>query len=199
MKKVLIVHAHPNPDSFSSAVLRAVQAGLDQNDVQVRVRDLYAESFDPRLTRAERTSHLESPDSKPQLQSYFDDLRWCDSIVFVHPTWWGAQPAILKGWIDRVWVRGVAWELPEGTRRLKPSLHNVRRLVTVTTHGSSRLVNAIQGTPGRRIVNRSLRVICHPLCRTSWIALYRFDTASDAAKVKYLDRVTSRMRSISRR
>lgn len=198
MRNVLLVHAHPNPDSFNHAVRRAVEKGLASNGASVRVRDLYAESFDARLTLSERRMHLDAPSSKPHLQSYFDDLTWCDSIVFVHPTWWGAQPAILKGWIDRVWVHGVAWELPEGARRLKPSLHNVRRLVTVTTHGSSRFVNALQGTPGRTTVSRSLRALCHPLCRTNWVSLYRFDTATESDKSAYLERVTKKVTRLSR-
>lgn len=198
MKRVLVVHAHPNPDSFNHAVRRAVEAGLARGSSTVRTRDLYAESFDPRLSLAERRTHLDPPATKSDLAGHFDDLTWCDAIVFVHPTWWGAQPAILKGWFDRVWVRGVAWELPDGARRLVPALHNVRRLVTVTTHGSSRIVNAVQGSPGRRIVNRSLRAVCHPLCRTNRIAMYSVDTAAESKRAEFLARVTSKMESLSR-
>lgn len=197
MKNVLVVHAHPNPDSFNHDVRQTVETALARNGAAVRIHDLYAEEFDPRLSLAERLDHLAPPSTKPHLQMHFDDLHWCDTIVFIHPTWWGSQPAILKGWIDRVWVHGVAWELPDGARRLKPALHNVRHLVTVTTHGSSRLVNALQGTPGRRIVNRSLRAICHPLCRTHWIAMYRFDTARDSARTAFLRKVGSKMDELS--
>jgi putative NADPH-quinone reductase len=105
---------------------------------------------------------------------------------------------MLKGWIDRVWVRGVAWELPEGSRRLQPSLHNVRRLVTVTTHGSSRFVNGLQGAPGRRIANRSLRAICHPMCRTTWIAMYCVDTAGERKREAFLERVETTLSRLSR-
>lgn len=198
MNNVLLVHAHPNPDSFSHELRRRVENGIRSGGAAVRVRDLYAESFDPRLTLAERRSHLEPPSAKSHLQTYFEDLTWCDTIVFVHPTWWGSQPAMLKGWIDRVWVRGVAWELPEGARRLQPSLRNVRRLVTVTTHGSSRLVNTLQGAPGKRIVNRSLRAICHPLCRTEWIAMYRCDTAERSDREAFLERVETTLLKLSR-
>jgi len=198
MNNVLLVHAHPNPDSFSHELRRRVENGIRSGGAAVRIRDLYAESFDPRLTLAERRSHLEPPSAKSHLQTYFEDLTWCDTIVFVHPTWWGSQPAMLKGWIDRVWVRGVAWELPEGARRLQPSLRNVRQLVTVTTHGSSRFVNTLQGSPGKRIVNRSLRAICHPLCRTKWIAMYRCDTAERSDREAFLERVETTLSKLSR-
>lgn len=195
---VLVVHAHPNPDSFSHALRRRVERAVMNSGAELRIRDLYDEAFDPRLTLAERTGHLDEPSSKPHLQTYFDDLKWCNTIVFIHPTWWGSQPAMLKGWIDRVWVRGVAWDLPEGARRLRPGLHNVTRLVTVTTHGSSKLVNSLQGVPGRRIVNRSLRAICNRRCKTDWIAMYRFDTANDSKRVAFLARVESKLSKITR-
>lgn len=198
MKRVLVVHAHPNPDSFSHALRREVEGAIADCGADIRVRDLYAEGFDGRLTLEERQTHLDGPASKAHLQPYFDDLTWCDSIVLVHPTWWGSQPAILKGWIDRVWTRGVAWDLPDGANRLKPGLRNVRTLVTVTTHGSSRFVNAVQGNPGRRIVNRSLRAMCHPLSATKWIALYRVDTASEATRKLFLAKVRSRLSRLSR-
>ncbi len=60
--------------------------------------------------------------------------------------------------MERVWVNGVAWDLPDGASRLSPRLKNVRRLVAVTTHGSSKLVNAVQGEAGKRTLTRSLRV-----------------------------------------
>lgn len=187
--KVLVIHAHPSTDSFNAAVCDRVLAGLAQATHETRIRRLYDEGFDPRLTAAEWTGHLDPPETKSHLSSHFDDLLWCEALVLVYPTWWGAQPAILKGWMDRVWVRGVAWELPEGANRLQPTLSNVRRLMAVTTHGSSRWINTLQGAPGRRIVGRSLRVICHPRCRTRWIALYGMDRAEPAKRVRFLERV----------
>ncbi len=187
--KVLVVYAHPDSASFNHAVLDEVLAGLQSARHEVRVRDLYAEGFEPRLSREEKRAHLSPPESKPQLAEHFADLRWCDALVLVHPTWWGAQPAMLKGWIDRVWARGVAWELPDGAKRLKPILHNVRRIITFTTHGSPWRINALQGVPGRRIANRSLRVICHPLCRTRWIAMYGIDASTPEQRARHLRRV----------
>jgi putative NADPH-quinone reductase len=100
---------------------------------------------------------------------------------------------MLKGWIDRVWVQGVAYELPEGSNRIRPRLRNIRRIVAVTTHGSSKLVNGVQGEGGKRVVTRSLRVLCHRRVRTRWVALYDIDRADAAARTKFLDRVERAM------
>lgn len=192
-RRVLVVFAHPAVESFGHAVLNSTLTGLARAGHDVRVRDLYAEGFDSRLSVVEKRGHLASPATKPHLASHFADLEWCTSIVFVHPTWWGAQPAVLKGWIDRTWACGVAWELPAGAKRLKPRMRHVRRLVTVTTHGSPWRVNALQGVPGRRIVNRALRVLCHPLCRTRWIALYDVDGGDAERRTRFLRRVERRL------
>jgi len=189
VSRVLVMFAHPDRGSFGGAVLDRVLAGLSRSGHEVRMRDLYAEGYESRLSIDEKRHHLASPDTKPQLARDFDDLRWAETLVLVHPTWWGAQPAILKGWIDRAWACGVAWELPEGAKRLKPTLSNVRRIATFTTHGSPWRVNALQGVPGRRIANRSLRVICHPLCRTRWVAFYGTDSSTAERRSRYLARV----------
>jgi putative NADPH-quinone reductase len=186
---VLVIHAHPSGNSFSAALCDSILRGLNSSNHDVRVRRLYEESFDPRLSVAEWRGHMDPPETKTHLASHFDDLRWCEALILVYPTWWGAQPAILKGWMDRVWANGVAWDLPDGASRLRPLLHNVRRIITVTTHGSNRRVNALQGVPGRRISNRSLRVICHPRCRTKWLAIYRLDSTTDSKRRAFLKRV----------
>lgn len=193
MRRALVVFAHPDHESLNGEVLVRVVESLRRHGHEFRLRDLYAEGFESRLSMAERRAHFDPPENKPALASHFDDLTWCDVLILVHPTWWGQQPAILKGWIDRVWAHGVAWDLPEGAKRLHPRLHNVRRIVTVTTHGSPRYVNAIQGMPGKRIANRALRVLCHPLCRTSWIARWGLDRVDDAATARFLRRIEQRI------
>jgi len=192
-RRVLVVFAHPSHQSLNGAVLTRVLAGLERAGHEVRLRDLYSERFEPRLSLDEKRSHLASPDTKPQLARDFDDLRWCDSLVFVHPTWWGTQPAILKGWFDRVFAADVAWTLPSGAKTIRPALTNVRRIVTVTTHGSPWHVNAAQGMAGRRIAHRGLRAVCHPLCRNSWIALYALDRRTEARRERFLRRVERRL------
>jgi putative NADPH-quinone reductase len=190
--KVLVVYCHPVEGSFVSAVRDRVLAGLDRAGHEVRLTDLYADGFEPRMSAFERLHHKDAPEAKPEILPSAADLAWCEALVLVYPTWWAGQPAMLKGWIDRVWVQGVAWELPEGTNRLRPKLRNVRRLVAVTTHGSKKYVNVLEGEAGKRVVTRSLRVLCHPLVRTTWLAMYGLDTADDARRARFLDRVERR-------
>ncbi len=186
--RTLVVYCHPDPASFTAATRDRVLAALANRGDDVRLTDLYGEGFDPLFTAQECRDHLR-PGPDPSLARYAEDLQWCRRLILVYPSWWSGQPAMLKGWVDRVWVNGVAWDLPAGANRIRARLHNVRRIVAVTSHGSSKLTNAVEGEVGKRLVTRTLRALCHPLTRTKWIALYDIDTASDEQRHAFLDRV----------
>jgi NAD(P)H dehydrogenase (quinone) len=187
--KVLVIYSHPLEGSFVSACRDRLLAGLAASGHDVRLRDLYAEGFQPELSAEERTLQHSPPTTKPGIAQHANDLQWCDTLVLVYPTWWSSQPAMLKGWIDRVWVEGVAYDLPEGANRIRPRLNNVRRIVAVTTHGSPKWINVVQGEPGKRIVTRSIRLLCNRRTRTSWVAFYGVDSSDAAQRARFLDRV----------
>ena len=132
-KRVLLVHAHPCPDSFSHALAAATERGLVEGGHDVARLDLYrpdrsvgeglrglpARAFAPALTRAERDAYygdtaalVASARKDPVVASAHRALAWCDALVVVYPTWWMNQPAILKGLWDRALVRGFAWHFP---------------------------------------------------------------------------------------
>lgn len=194
--RVYVVHCHPSDASLVAAARDRVLAGLRAAGHELRLTDLYAEGFTPELSAWERDHHLDDPANKPAIAPYAANLQWCDALVLVYPTWWAGQPAMLKGWIDRVWVQGVAYDLPEGANTIRPRLRNIRRIVAVTTHGSSKLVNALEGEGGKRIVTRSLRVLCNRWARTTWLALYGVDRATPAKRAAFLDRVEATMRRL---
>ncbi|MDO5554738.1 MAG: NAD(P)H-dependent oxidoreductase [Planctomycetia bacterium] len=112
--KVLTVIAHPNTDkSFNHAIAQAAIETLKANGHEVVVRDLYADGFDPVLPLGEEK--LPAEDLPQVIQDDMALVRQADAILFVHPNWWSAPPAILKGWIDRVLRAGFAYRFsPEG-------------------------------------------------------------------------------------
>jgi NAD(P)H dehydrogenase (quinone) len=104
--RVLVVLCHPNPKSYTHAVCHAVCRGLSA--CQVERVDLYAEKFEPALwfDDAHRRRDL---DKVEETRRYRELLAWCDAMVFVYPVWWGSFPAMLKGFIDRVFVSGLTY------------------------------------------------------------------------------------------
>jgi len=195
--KVLVVLAHPSQESFVSFLCSEVVAELSSGGHEIRHHDLWAENFNPVFTPYERLNHVgdvaEKLNELPELRQHIEDLQWCDALVLVYPTWWSGQPAILKGWFDRVLMNGVAWVLPEGAARIRPLLTNVKRLVVVTTHGSSKFVNALEGESGKRTVFRSVRLMLHRRVRCEWIAMYGVDNATLIQREKFSSHVHHRI------
>jgi NAD(P)H dehydrogenase (quinone) len=193
---VYVVYCHPDPDSFTAALRQRVVDELHSAGHAVRVSDLHADGFEPAMSHAEVAAHLDPPEGKAAVAGYSTNLGWCDALVFVYPTWWSGQPAMLTGWFDRVLLRGAAWELPARGTRIRGRLTNVRRIVAITTHGSPRRVNWLEGETGRRVISRSLRVLCHPLARTTWLAMYDIDHSTPQQRAVFLERVGRRMRRL---
>jgi len=194
----LVVYCHPNPDSFIAAMRERVVTALTDAGHDVRLTDLYGDGFDPLFSPDEHAQHREVG-SHPDVAHHVADLQWCEQLVLVYPTWWSGPPAMLKGWVDRVWVRGAAWELPDGGNRLRGRLRNVRRLVVVTSHGSPKWINAVQGEAGKRLVSRTLRSTCHPLARTTWIAIYGVDRSTPGQRADFLEALPRRVAGRRRR
>lgn len=115
--KILIVHAHPDPESFNAAVLERIQAGIDRERHELHVLDLYREGFDPVLRFDRQHPRRDLKDSQ-EMRPYRERIEWADHLIFVYPVWWYGLPAILKGFFDRVFVSGFAFVsghgLPKG-------------------------------------------------------------------------------------
>jgi len=188
--RILVVYCHPDEERFQWTIQSELTTRLRADGHDLQVLDLYAEGFDPVLDREAWRAHrqdrgFDAADLAPHVAA----LLAAEGVVFICPTGRFGLPALLKGWLDRVWVEGVAFEKVPGSNRPRARLQHIRSITVVTTYGSSRRVNMLEGEAGRRLVRRWLRVLCHPLARSRWIALYDMDRTTDAARTAFLDRV----------
>ena len=186
-RRFLVVIAHPVKASFVAALAQTVTTELEGSGHQVRVIDLYGEDFDARLSKDEWRSRADAA-SWPQIASHVELLRWADGLVVVYPTWFGAQPAILKGWFDRVWGEGIAYGVPATGGRVRGLLSNIRSIDAVTTHGSGKIMNSLQGEPGKRVLLRGMRSMCGLRCRGRWHAFYGNDTATPSDRTAFIEK-----------
>ena len=192
--RALVVYCHPKEGSFSAAVRDCVLQKLAQVGAEVRLADLYAQGFQPVLSGGEWAGYLDAPGNCAPVQTAVDDLKWCDTLIFVYPTWWYGMPAMLKGWLDRVLLPEVAFLMPDGRNRtIRPGLHNVTRLGVFTTCGASWWLTTFVGAPGRRTLTRGLGLLCHPRRRTAFAAHYLMDSSTDASRARHLALVAARM------
>src|SRR5690606_23075643 len=110
--KTLIVIAHPDPDSFNQAIKTHLIAALKEQNHQVRVRDLYQLGFDPVLSLEELQRYdSQEGDVPAEVKAEQDEILWGDHLIFIYPAWWWSMPAVMKGYFDRVFVPGFAFEV----------------------------------------------------------------------------------------
>jgi putative NADPH-quinone reductase len=116
--KVLLVLGHPAPGSFNHAICAAARASLEAAGHECRFHDLYAEKFDPVMTAAELPKDAVLP---AEIERHCQDVGEADGLIIVHPNYWSAPPAILRGWVDRVLRAGRAYNfVPDGKGGAKP-------------------------------------------------------------------------------
>ena len=191
--RLLVVFAHPVPESFGRALLERLLASLEAEGHEVRVADLYAEGFDPVLGAQERRDYHTPGVNELPIAAEVARLRWAQGLIFVYPTWWYSLPAMLKGWLDRVWVPFVTFDLPDGLRPIQGRMQNIRLLGGISTYGSPWWwTRFVIGDPGRRILLRGIRPLCHPACRTFWLGHYRMDSSTPDSRRRFLERVAMR-------
>lgn len=183
----LIVYCNPNPDSLSAHLRDEVLKALAGREV--KVIDLYGEGFDPVMSREERAGYHTPVENEKPVAAHLARLRWCDTIIFIYPTWWFGLPAMLKGWLDRVLIPYATFSLPTKTSPIRGELHNIKTVVAVTTCGARWWQSKVIGEPGRKTLLRALRYICHPRCRTRYAALYKIDTSTREEREAFAGRV----------
>jgi len=189
---VLVVWAHPLEDSFSAALCATAADALRRAGHAVDVEDLYRSGFRPAMTAQERRAYHETAPEETSVTAEIARLCAADGLVLVYPTWNFGQPAILKGWFDRVMLPGVAFTLDGG--RTRPALHRLRRLATVTTYGAKGwIVRHVVGDPGGRVFRRGLRRLCPPACRCDWLALHDMNTPNAGRRTAFLADVDRRL------
>lgn len=195
--KYLVVFAHPNPDSYGAALRDNVAAGLVAGGHEVMMADLYVDGFNPVMSADEHRGYAaigaNHPD--PLVAKYIEQLQTAEALVFVYPTWWSGLPAMTKGWLERVFLPGVAFVVGRNDK-VKPNLRHVRRLVIVTSSGSPWWYSLIVGNAGRRTIMRTLRLICSRRCRTTYLALDRIDSRTDLERDDFLHEVKAKMAAL---
>jgi putative NADPH-quinone reductase len=158
--------------------------------------DLYESPFSPLLTPRERASYYIGFDAS-EVTKEIEDLLWAEAIVLVFPTWWFGPPAILKGWFDRVWAPGVAYDHAADLGAIQPRLRQLRKVVAITTLGSPWWVDWLMlRRPVRRILKTAILRTCAPQASLIFLSFYRCERLSSEAFDAALVRVKTTLRAI---
>ncbi|MDG4851743.1 MULTISPECIES: NAD(P)H-dependent oxidoreductase [unclassified Mesorhizobium] len=188
---ILVLYAHPVETSFNAGLHRTIVERLGAAGHTIDDCDLYAEDFDPRMTRAERLGYHDQRGPNEAVAGYIARLQKAEALVLSFPVWNYGYPAILKGFFDRVFLPGVSFKLVDG--KVRPTLHNIRKLAAITTYGGSRFRAMLMGDPPRKMVKRTLRANIKPGASVSYLAHYSMNLSTDQTRKAFMAKVAASM------
>lgn len=196
--RTLVVFCHPYENSNAAQIFACAKTALERHGHETRVIDLYRDTFDPVLRRDEWLDYFSEPAKNiAPLKDHVEALRWAEGLVMIYPTWMYGPPAMLKGWMERVLLPGVAFEVaPDKDARIVGGLRNIRYFLTITTSGSPRWWLRFVRDPGRNMIMRAMRILFHPTCRMRWLQLYDMDHASDKDRAEFMRQVERELAKI---
>lgn len=187
-RRALVLFAHPLPESFGAAIHQRVVQTLEKAGWDVDDCDLNKEGFSPVLTEEERRNYHEEEINIEPVREYVERLRAADGLFFVFPVWNFGYPAILKGFLDRVFLPGVSFKLVNG--KVEGNLDNIKTLCAVTTYGGSRMRAFLAGDPPRKCITRPVRFVMNKQARMKYLALYDLNRVNQQKREAYLDQIT---------
>lgn len=191
--RCLIVKAHPLSESLCSTMTLRVVEMLRAAGNEVIVEDLYAMDFDAAMSPEERASYYEGPYSAKAAADRIENLLSAEAIVLIFPTWWFGFPAILKGWFDRVWAPGVAYDHSTGYGPIKPRLLNLREMLAITSLGTPWWVDwIIMRQPVKRVLKSAIAGTCAPKCRFRMVSVYKSEKLTSAQ----VDKIGARVKRV---
>jgi NAD(P)H dehydrogenase (quinone) len=184
--KVLVVYAHPNPNSFNHAVLESFTKGLEHGGNTFEVTDLYATKFNPSLGPEDFAQFTGEQMPQDVLDQQAKVAR-ADGLAFIFPIWWLYCPAILKGWIDRVFSPGFAYKYTE--KGMEGLLKHKKALLISTTGGPEPKYKASgRGDNIKKLFQDILKCDCG-IANVEQVFLHALDLVDDKTRKKYLEQV----------
>jgi len=190
--KCLVVIAHPLRESLCHTLAARAVATLRAAGHEVVVEDLYGDGFGAALTAAERASYYQPRYDAAAVRAEADRLLAAEGLVLCFPTWWFGFPAVLKGWFDRAWGPGIAYDHASDLGPIRPRLHGLRRVLAVTSLGSPWWVDRlVLRRPVRRVLRTAILGTCAPRAKFGMLSFYRSERLEPARVERHGDRVAA--------
>jgi NAD(P)H dehydrogenase (quinone) len=186
--RVLVVFAHPLETSFVTALHARIVEILRQGGHGVDDLDLYAEKFDPVMSREELRHYVDTKANTREVEVYVQRLRVAEALVLVFPVWFDGLPAIMQGYFQRVFLPGVAVYIDEAGL-FHPNLRHIKRIAAVCAYGEGRRDVSAKGDPPRRFVRDNIRALIDPKGRFEYLALYDMNFTAPHRRAAFMKRV----------
>ena len=179
MKKITIINGHPNKEAFNFGVVEAYVKGAIFSGAEIRHITLAEMEFDANL----KYGYQKRMNLEPDLLRAIDDIKWADHLVWVHPVWWGGAPALLKGFIDRVFLPGIMYRYRENSMLWDKLLKGKTAHIITTLDQPGWYYRMMYGRPSVNQLKKSTLQFCgvSPV-KVTYIGIIRNSKESQRAK-----------------
>ena len=186
MKKIVIINGHPNKESFNSALVHAYEEGALAQQAEIRVITIGELQFDPNL----QYGYQQRMELEPDLIQAWDSILWADHLVWVHPVWWGGIPAVTKGFVDRLFLPGMAYKYRPNSVWWDKLLSGKTAHIITTLDQPGWYYRLFFGRPSVNQLKKSILEFCgiKPV-KVTYVGVIRNST--DAQRTKWLDKIKS--------
>ncbi len=184
MKKILIINGHPNPESFNFGIASSYQNGAVASGAQVETITIADLNFNPNL----KFGYQKRTELEPDLLESWEKIKRADHLVWIHPVWWGGLPAITKGFIDRLFLPGMAFQYKENSVWWDKLLKGKTAHIITTLDQPSWYYRFFYGRPSVNQLKKSTLEFCgvKPV-KVSYIAIIK--SSNDDQRKKWLEKV----------
>jgi NAD(P)H dehydrogenase (quinone) len=184
MKKILIINGHPNPESFNFGLAAAYKKGALASKAEVQEIVIANLQFNPNL----KYGYQKRTEQEPDLVAAWEKILWADHLVWIHPVWWGGLPAITKGFIDRVFLPGFAFQYRENSIFWDKLLKGKTAHIITTLDQPSWYYKLVYGQPSVNMLKKTVLGFCGVKTKNvTYIGIIK--TADEELRTKWLNKV----------
>lgn len=183
-KKILIINGHPNKDAFNNGIALAYKKGAENTGAEVKEIVIADLQFNPNL----QFGYQKRTELEPDLVEAWEKIKWAEHLVWVHPVWWGGLPAITKGFIDRLFLPGFAFQYRENSVWWDKLLKGKTAHIITTLDQPSWYYWLVYGRPSVNQLKKSTLEFCgiKPV-RVTYIGVVK--TATPEIRNKWIEKV----------
>lgn len=183
-KKIVIINGHPNKESFNFGIVKAYRTGAEESGAEIREIVISELDFNPNL----QFGYQKRTELEPDLLSAWENIKWADHMVWVHPVWWGGLPAIMKGFIDRLFLPGFVFQYRENSMFWNKLLKGKSAHIITTLDQPGWIYRLLFGQPSVNQLRKSTLQFCgvNPV-KVTYIGIIR--TSDDEKRKKWLKKM----------
>ena len=184
IKKILIINGHPNKESLNFGFAKAYKKGALASNAEVQEITISSIKFNPNL----ENGYQKRTELEPDLVASWEKIKWADHLVWIHPVWWGGLPAIMKGFIDRLFLPGFAFQYRENSIFWDKLLKGKTAHIITTLDQPSWYYWLAYGRPSVNQLKKSTLQFCGiNSVKVSYFGIIK--ASKDATRVKWISKV----------